>query len=136
MMLEAIARLEDTPNRNWLPDLVAETGLDLGTVNQSLRRLDGEYVTFKPLNVAQEPYPPRVLDVRLLPKARRAIKQWPSPEDALAAVVEALQAAADETEDPEEKSALRKAAGALPRLSVDVATNLVATFIAKASGMA
>jgi len=76
-----------------------------------------------------------VRDVRLLPEARRQVEQWPSPEHVLAGLVEALQAAAEEAQDPQQKSGLRKAAGVVAGLTGDLATNLTATVIAKASGL-
>ncbi len=44
---------------------------------------------------------------RLLPPGRRAIKQWPTG-DALEAILEAVERHLAATEDPEEKSRLRR----------------------------
>jgi hypothetical protein len=134
-VLEATARLEDGDDPYFgLHALVAETGFDQATVKQSLRRLEGAYVTFTAQPGDGDPVM-AVRNVRLLPTGRRATQQWPSPETTIAALAEALNDAADRAPDPEEASRLRKAASAVAGVSVDLATNIAATVLARATGL-
>jgi hypothetical protein len=135
-VLEAAARLEDGDDPHFgLHALVAETDFDEGTVKQALRRLHGEYVTFTAMPGDGDPLM-AVRNVRLLPSGRRATQQWPSAETTIAALVAALNEAADSAPDPEEASRLRKAASAVGGVSVDLATNIAATVLARVAGLA
>ncbi|WP_116951622.1 hypothetical protein [Jiangella endophytica] len=71
-----------------------------------------------------------VLLTGLTERGRRAVGVWPSGEN-VDALVEALQQAAEATSDPEEKSALRRAAGAVLGVSKNVMTEVVAAVIAR-----
>ncbi len=135
-MLEAIGKLEDDEDRHFgIHDLMNETGFDERTVKGSLRRLEGEYVTFNAMPGDDDPLF-SVRGIRLLGAARRATGQWPSPEVALAVLAETLTAAADQEPDEEQKSKLRKAAKAIGAISGDLATNIAATYLARISGIA
>lgn len=135
-VLEATARLEEGDDPHFgLHALVAETGLDATVVKHSLRRLDGSYLSFTAMPGDGDPLH-AVRSVRLLSAGRRATHQWPSPEETIAALAEALNAAAETESDPEEASRLRKAATAVGGVSRDLATNIAATVLARLAGLA
>ncbi|MEP6650890.1 MAG: hypothetical protein ABJA74_13425 [Lapillicoccus sp.] len=84
------------------------------------------YLTGKPLNTADG-----ILDVvinGLTERGRRAIGLWPSGET-VDALVDALRQAEEATEDPEEKSLIRRAVGAVTSVSRDVMVDVVAAVI-------
>lgn len=67
-------------------------------------------------------------------RALRATGIWPSGEGA-DALVDALRQAEDTVDDPEEKTIIRRAAGALGSVSRDVMVDVMAAVIARQSGM-
>ena len=106
--LEAVARLEGGPDPHFgLHNLATETGFDIETVKKSLRRLESEFVTFT-ANAGDNDPLYSVRGIRLLGAGRRATRQWPSPEDALSVLVDALTTAAEQEQDPEKKSRLEE----------------------------
>ena len=72
--------------------------------------------------------------VALTERGRRAVGVWPSG-DSVDALVDALRQAEEVTEDPEEKGALRKAAGAVMGVGRDVMTDVVAAVIRQQMGV-
>src|SRR4051812_10021936 len=93
-VLEGVAVLEERDDRHFgLHELAKETGFDLGVVKRSLGRLEGQYLAFAAMPGDDDPLL-SVRDVRLLPAGRRATRQWPSPEDAFAGLIDALDEAA------------------------------------------
>lgn len=134
-VLEAIARLEERPDRHvGAHQLATESGLELESVKQSLRRLEGEYVSFTAMPGDSDPLN-SVRNIRLLGTARRATKQWPSPEDALSSLVNALTEVADQEPDAEKKSRLQRAAAAVAGITGDLATNVAGAYLARISGI-
>lgn len=63
-------------------------------------------------------------------RGRRAVGIWPSGEG-VDALIEALQQAAESTDDPEERSALRRAAAAVLGVGRDVMTDVMGAVLAK-----
>ena len=63
-------------------------------------------------------------------RGRRAVGLWPSGES-VDALVDALRQAEDGADDPEEKSAIRRAAGAVLGVGRDVMTDVMAAVITK-----
>ena len=70
----------------------------------------------------------------LTERGRRTVGLWPSGEN-VDALVDALKQAEEATDDPEEKSAIRRAAGAVLGVGRDVMTDVMAAVIAKQMGM-
>lgn len=66
----------------------------------------------------------------LTERGRRAVGLWPSGET-VDALMEALRQAEASTDDPEEKGAIRRAAGALMGVGRDVMTDVMAAVISK-----
>ena len=105
-------------------------GLDPEDVGKALLRLDGEYIeasrSFGGLSL---------VDVdRVHPKARRAVGQWPSPMDLAERVLGGIQEAA-ESELDEKRGKLRQTAAFLDSSGKDLFINLLASVIAKSTGI-
>lgn len=66
----------------------------------------------------------------LTERGRRAVGLWPSGESA-DALVDALRQAEEATDDPEEKSLIRRAAGAVGGVSRDIMTDVMASVISR-----
>ncbi len=72
--------------------------------------------------------------VDLTERGRRAVGTWPSSEG-VDALVDALRQAEDTTSDPEEKTLIRRAAGAVGMVSRDVMVDVMGAVIARQSGI-
>lgn len=70
----------------------------------------------------------------LTERGRRAVGIWPSGEGA-DALVEALRQAEEATTDPDEKTLIRRAAGALGSVSRDVLADVTAALIRQQTGI-
>lgn len=70
----------------------------------------------------------------LTERGRRAVGLWPSGESA-DALVEALRQAEDLTDDPEERTMIHRAAGAIGSVSRDIMVDVVAAVVARQSGL-
>jgi hypothetical protein len=129
-ILRRVAELSEIEHSNEIrPEQFAD---DLGIdQDEALRAVvamhDADYVVGINGDSLGGPY--RIL-TGLTERGRRAVGVWPSGEK-VDALVEALQQAAEATSHPEEKSALRRAAGAVLGVSKDVMTEVVAAVIAR-----
>jgi hypothetical protein len=70
----------------------------------------------------------------LTERGRRAVGLWPSGESA-DALVEALRQAEELTDDPEERTLIRRAAGAIGSVSREIMVDVVAAVVARQSGL-
>jgi hypothetical protein len=70
------------------------------------------------------------------PAARRAVGQWPTPENVVARLAEAFSAAAEAEPDPERRGRLRAVGGFLAETGKDFAAEVVAKVIAQQTGVA
>jgi hypothetical protein len=78
--------------------------------------------------------PPDLIATGLTERGRRAAGLWPSGE-AADALVEALRQAEELVDDPEEKSLIRRAGGAIGSVSRDVMVDIMGAVIARQSGI-
>lgn len=132
VLIEA-ARILDTGETYASADDIAEAlGFDVDDVIAALVALAGTYLTGNPLNTLGGVS--GFFATGLTERGRRAVGLWPSGEGA-DALVDALRQAEDLVDDPEEKSLIRRAAGAVGSVSRDVMTDVVAAVIARQSGM-
>lgn len=67
-------------------------------------------------------------------RGRRAVGLWPSGES-VDALVDALRKAEDATDDAEEKTLLRRAAGAVGSVSRDIMVDVIAAVVSRQSGL-
>ncbi len=76
----------------------------------------------------------RAVSHGLTERGRRAVGLWPSGE-AADALIDALRQAEEATDDPEERTLLRRAAGAVGSVSRDIMVDVVAAVVARQSGL-
>lgn len=129
-VLTAIVELMDDPSARPKGSQVAEaSGYTKDEVARALNALDGEYATVRKAMSGGDPGPWIVLEVT--PAARRAVGQWPTPENVADRLLAALEQAADQTVDEEQRSRLRRAADSLKGLGRDVLPEVIANVITK-----
>ncbi|MEJ7846002.1 MAG: hypothetical protein WKF93_10185 [Acidimicrobiales bacterium] len=129
-VLLAIGRL-GTPDRQVNDDDVADAvGLSMLELGESLRWLhEGGYVASH--RAGGMPF----LRLTLTEKGRRQVGVWPKADDAVAAFLDALEAAADQAEDPDRKSRIRSAAAALRDVSTEAFGGALAAALAAGLGL-
>ncbi len=130
-ILAATLRLLDDPRNDFagFEDIQAETGLSRDELRTGIRALES----------ANPPY----LRARFLggssghvevvsERARRELGSWPSGDDVLERLVDALSRAADDEETPESKGRLREAAAVLGGMAREIAVNVISARIGQA----
>ena len=75
-----------------------------------------------------------LIAVGVTERGRRAVGLWPSGEST-DALVDALRQAEEVTDDPEEKTLIRRAAGALGSVSREVMADVIAAFVRQQAGL-
>lgn len=71
----------------------------------------------------------------LTERGRRATGLWPDGETAVEQLLDALRQAEDLTDDPDEKTALRKAGGQLATVSRSVVAEVIAAVVTRQAGL-
>lgn len=105
------------------------TGLDEADVAVAVRRLaEARYVQ---ANDASTMAGPDFMSIRLLERGLQRLGEWPDDTQVLAALVAALSDAADDVDDPEQRSKLLQAAGLLGGVVRDVGVRVAAEMAAK-----
>lgn len=130
-VLRAVAD-HDPHADNWAATICAETLLDPDDLTAALQALEeAGYVEvwWSRTYGGDDP-----LGARLRERGRRAVGVWPSAE-AADGLIDALRRAEEATDDPEEKTLIRRAAGAIGMVSRDVMTDVLAAVIARQSGL-
>jgi hypothetical protein len=106
-----------------------DTGLDEGDVAVAVRRL--AEARFVQANDASTMDGPDFISIRLLERGLQRLGEWPDETQVLAALIAALSDAADDVEDPEQRSKLLQAAGLLGGVVRDVGVRVAAEMAAK-----
>lgn len=116
------------------PDEVDHSGLDTKAVARAMVALiSGHYVEGQ-VDVALAG-PPQPYVTGLTEKGRRAAGLWPADgTDHTLALVEAIRAAAEQADDEDERSRLRKAADALAGAAGRVTEGAITAFLAGVAG--
>lgn len=107
---------------------------DVATAWRALTGGHDPYLLAASLGASMADVHPQQLVIDLTERGRRAVGLWPSGES-VDAFVEALNQAAEATEDPEEKTLLRRAAGAVTSVSRDIMVDVVAAVVSRQSGL-
>jgi hypothetical protein len=113
--------------------LVTETGMPQEDVLRALVALDGTYIEAN-LSGGFGAGALRGSVRALTERGRRAAGLWPSGEG-VDALVDALRQAETQVDDEEEKSMLRRAAGALGGMSREIATDVLAAWVRSQTGL-
>ena len=129
-ILEAVAELEDTQDPLGIEGIAEHSGLPADEVRIGVKRLlDTDLMTGKEL-AGFGVYD--VLGIRLLPRGRQVVRQWPSsdPADAL---LDVLAERIAQEKDPEKRSRLERLRDAVSSVSKDV---IAGTIVAVGQRMA
>lgn len=108
------------------------TELEDDEVIAALKGLLHGYIVGKPMETMGGTIDFFVTD--LTERGRRSVGLWPSGESA-DALVDALRQAEELTEDPDEKTMIRRAAGAIGSVSRDIMVDVVAAVVSRQSGL-
>ena len=134
-VLDAIVRYFEEQGPFLRPnvgDIARATGIDGMDVWKACRAMDGVYIELQEFAAGGNPDPHRIVAVS--PEARVLVGQWPSPETYLDRLLAALEDRASTTDDPDEKSRLRKIAEGIRGMSRDVAVSVVGAALTGAVG--
>ena len=113
-------------------ELARATGFDVKDVARALRDMQGHYVG----QIQSMGDMDRWCITEVTPEARRAVGQWPTPENVVDRLAEAFTAAAEHEPDTERRSKLREVGGFLAETGKDFAAEIVAKVIAHQTGAA
>ena len=132
-ILEAVAALEDEIDDVGLAALVERTGLSLDEVRIGTRRLfDSDLLTGLDATAANGVF--QAFSLRLLPRGRQAVGQWPSADPAEAFLQTLAQRIAVE-EDPEERGRLQRWLDSGRQVGTGVATGVVTAVVQQVTGL-
>ena len=133
-ILEAVAELEDELARVHLRDVVARSGLPAERVKIGVGRL-------LPTDLIEGNVLPgdgdrlnHVAGLRLLPRGRQAVGQWPSADPAEAFLELLTQRIATE-DDPEDRGRLEKLRDSAGQVGKGVATSVLTAFVQQVTGL-
>lgn len=126
-VLDAAVRLkEEDPSRIPMSkDLADATGLPRDDVRRALGALRGSYLE------ADWELSGDYAVRGIRPEARRAVGQWPTPENVADRLLAALEQAAEETGDEEQQGRFQRAADSLKGLGRDVLPEVIANVITR-----
>jgi hypothetical protein len=130
-VLDSAVRLFQEDDFVYVRDLARETGLPVKDVARSLLDMRYEYVGEIQGMSEQDGW----CITEVTPEARRAVGQWPTPENVVASLVVAFNTAADKERDQERRGKLKYIAGFLADTGKDLATEIVAKVIARQTGI-
>jgi hypothetical protein len=136
-VLQAVVAAFEDPDRYalTLQELIRLCGLPERDVQLALRALWEASPPF--VQAARPPeeltYPIHITGAT--ERARRAVGQWPTPENLVARLVEGLNAAAEHEADPAQKKRLRQVAGILGDTARGVVMDVMSKVILHAGGM-
>jgi hypothetical protein len=129
-VLDAAVTLFQSEDFVEVGDLARATGFEPGDVAQALRDMEGVFVG----KIQGMGEMERWCITEVTPEARRAVGQWPTPENVVARLAEAFTAAAEHEPDPERKSKLRAVGSWLADTGKGIATQVISTVITQHTG--
>ena len=133
-LLAAARLLEDEEQRPpfQVHEIAAQAGLPAAAVTRALGGLVPGFVVGK--SSASFGGDVDWLVSGLTERGRRAVGLWPAGEG-VDALVDALRKAEEATEDPEERTLIHRAAGALGTVSREVMADVLAAFVRQQAGL-
>ncbi|HUY51689.1 MAG TPA: hypothetical protein VMV92_39310 [Streptosporangiaceae bacterium] len=129
-VLDAAVKLFQSKDFVEVRDLAGATGFEIDDVAQALP--DMRYVYVSEIQTMGEKADWPIGDVT--PDARRAVGQWPTPENVVARLAEEFSAAAEQEPDPEQRSRLRAVASVLADTGKGIAIQVVSKVIEHKTG--
>jgi|GEM_PF-5065480 hypothetical protein len=139
-ILEAIAEVEGSNDPSIeVEGLCSLLGRDWPAegrrVSVELRRLiDAGYIAGKLEGTFAGPAHDFLINPHLSDRGARAVGRWPST-DPYEALLQYLERAAQETDDPDRKAALKKVAGTVGEVGQGVLTNVLAAVVRASAGL-
>ncbi len=131
-ILEAVAELEDADSSLGLPGIAAHTGLPLEQARIGVRRLFAtDLLTGSDASSMGEF---DAICLRLLPRGRQVVRQWPSSDPAEVFLQALAQRIAVE-QDPEVRGRLEKARDSLGRVGQGVLAGVLTAVVQQVSGL-
>jgi hypothetical protein len=130
-VLDVAVRLLEVHDMPEVIDIATGTGFDAQDVSRALKDMDGSYVDLQTTMGDVDGWYVR----SVTPAARRAVGQWPTPENVVARLAEAFSAAADQERDPERRGKLRTIASFLADTGREFAAEVVAKIIIRQTGI-
>jgi hypothetical protein len=130
-VLDAAVRRFQEEDFVYVRDLASDTGIPVKDVARALLDMRYEYVGEVQSMGDQEGW----CITEVTPEARRAVGQWPTPENVVASLAVAFSTAADNEQDAERRGKLKSIAGFLADTGKDLAAEIVAKVIARQTGM-
>jgi hypothetical protein len=129
-VLDAAVKLFQSQDYVQVRDLAKATGFEIGDVAQSL--LDMRYVYVSEIGSMGDQADWDISYVT--EKARRAVGQWPTPENVVGRLAAAFNEAAEHEPDPERKSKLQAFGGWLADTGQSIATEVITKVISQHTG--
>lgn len=134
VLISVAKTLDADPGRIFLAQTVVDaTGLEKQSVVSALVALNGVYIIGEP-HVAWGHGVAEFVTSGLTERGRRTAGLWPDG-DTVDSLIDALHQAEEATDDPEEKTLLRRAAGAIGSVSRDVITDVMTAVIRSQTGI-
>ena len=131
-VLKAVDRLLDQHQQVDTSMLPSEAGVDLPTVERSIRRLyDGGYLTGIDATAQTDYFD--LTNIRLLAPGLEAVGAWPA--DSYGALVEQIHGAIEREPDDGRRSRLRALLDGIVGAGRDVAVDVLSEWTKKASGL-
>jgi hypothetical protein len=115
----------------YVDEIAKETGFEVKDVARALRDMQGVFVG----QIQSMGDMERWCITEVTPEARRAVGQWPTPENIVARLAEAFSAAAEHEPGAERKGKLRAVGSFLADTGRDFAAEVVAKVIVRQTGM-
>ena len=131
-VLDAAVKLFQSKDFVEVGDLARSTGFEPEDVARALRDMRGVYVG----EIQGMGDMERWCITEVTPEARRAVGQWPTPENVVGRLAEAFSKAAEHEPDPERRGKLRTVGSFLGDTGKDFAAEVVAKVIARQTGVA
>ena len=129
-VLDAAVKLFQTQDFVYVDDLAAATGFEVEDVARALLDMRYEFVS----EVQSMGPMDRWCITGVSPAARRAVGQWPTPENVVDRLAEAFTAAAEHEPDAERRSKLRAVGGFMAETGRALAADVIAKVIGQHTG--
>jgi hypothetical protein len=131
-ILEAVAELEDQDSSLGLPTLAQQTGLPLEQIRTGVRRLFDTDLLSGIDASTKEGFD--AIGLRLRPRGRQTVGQWPA-SDPTEAFLQLLSQSIAAEEDPVERGRLEKLRDSAGQVSKGVAAGVLTAFVRQVTGL-
>ncbi|GAA2146471.1 hypothetical protein GCM10009844_22570 [Nocardioides koreensis] len=134
VLLEA-ARQADAGEDPDTAAMAGAAGIDRDAVDKVLVALENAGYVQTRRGAARAGGPGTLWEIEILERGRRATGLWPNGDTAVEQLLDALRQAEELADDPDDKSALRKAGGQLASVSRSVLAEVIAAVVTRQAGL-